>query len=374
MYSLVRQYTLRYTRTPKRNNKRGPRRAPKRRNRRQNNRPRTRRSPAIGRGSAYVQMISDPCNSTLVPGLYGDSQGFLARFRSTFSNSASSTATSGYFLVVPDYFGSDSTICFSNADPAFHPENTATVKYGFGTGIGDPFCQNTANFEPDAAAQFVASTTAADARILSACVRMTFFGNITQSQGEIAFVQDLPLTALIAGGATNLPMSVNEMFIFSGDSQRLGTDTLEHVFHPDDDSHNFVDGKTGWHDSTGAQTVLSSDQRVKQSKAYGFVWRNTPVAPAQTYASIRNIEWRPEASLGIANPQTKVVGNSSLPAVLSALDRSGPSWTKRVLSSVVSGAGAVAQAAFTATLPAVGNLVGFGANMAARRGAQLLLR
>ena len=202
---------------------------------------------------------------------------------------------------------------------------------------------------------------------------MTFFGNITASQGEIAFVQDLPLTALLTGGATGLPMSVNEMFIFSGDSQRLGTDTLEHVFHPDTDSQNFVDSKTKWSDSNGAQTVLSAEQQVKQSKAYGFVWRNTPTSPAQTYVSVRNIEWRPEASLGIANQETRVMGPNRQPSVIASLDRAGPSWTKRVLSSVVSGAGAVAQAAFTATLPAVGQLAGFGANLAARRGAQLLL-
>lgn len=328
-------------------------------------------------------MVQDPCNAVLTQGIYGDSEGFLGRFRTSIANTGdpASTATCGYILVVPNYFGKDTVLTFSNADPAYNPANSSLEPYGNGTpGITAPFAQNTALASDDNACKFVQGSTASDARLISACVRMTYYGSVVESQGEVCMVENLPLATLLDGGLANATLSVNELFQHSGNSIRLGTDTLEVIYRPDSDSKNFVDGATKWSVETGAtpNTVPSDQQKVKQATAFGFAWRNCLKEPAQSFAVIRNIEWRPEASLGIAAPTVKQYSADLQPTVIATLDSSNPSWTRRVLSGALSAAGQVASAAFTGALPIASQLGRFGAAAAASslamRAGPLLLR
>jgi len=52
---------------------------------------------------AYTMMVADPCNATLVPGLFGTSEGLMGRFRTNFQLATDATLTCGYLLWCPDY-------------------------------------------------------------------------------------------------------------------------------------------------------------------------------------------------------------------------------------------------------------------------------
>jgi hypothetical protein len=323
-------------------------------------------------------MISDPCNSTLNQGLYGDSEGFLGRFRTNFSNvgAGGSTATCGFLLVVPNYFGKDPMIAFSNADPSYHPLNTTAEAYGTGnTGATPPFFQNTAYFTNDNASAFVQGTTASDARLISACIRMTYFGSIVNSQGEVSMIENLPLATLLQGGTGSQPMNVNELFQYSGNSMRLGTDTIEVIARPDDDAKHFTDHDTKWSRESGStpNTLLSEAQKVKQATAFGFAWRNCIPTANQSFQVIRNIEWRPDANLGIAAPTVRQYTVDLQPSVIATLDRSNPSWTRRIVNGALSVAAQVATTAFTGALPVAGQAGRYVAGRLASAGAQRLL-
>lgn len=294
----------------------------------------------------YEAMIEDPCNSTLVPGLYGASEGMLARLKSTWSSAQTfsvdpATATCGYVLWCPEYSCAGAQPVFSeeefgnlfawtNSLPTARPANTTALAYGRNQ-VGS--CQSL----PDPASNLIHSDIVADCRPLNACIQMTYYGKMLDSAGEVAVISNLPFSELIGGGPGGEPLSVNELLVYSTSKHRLGVETREAIFRPSEDISTTFRGEddpltvtpypTGvGHESTEANTV--------DPVVFGFVWRNTEAGAGISFDFTKSIEWRPDATSGLTQVPVQHIGPSHVTRVLKKLDskhkRGHPVWDRIV--------------------------------------------
>lgn len=312
-------------------------------------------------------MLADPCNCTLVPGIYGSAEGLLARVKSRASFAGpSSSGTAGYILWACDTTGlgpdetqyspasivgsrfTDTTSAVLNtiADPAFG-QASGTVG-GAGFSIVDP------------AATLLSNGLARDARTLSACMRMTYTGSMAAAAGQLAVIENFPVESLLEG------ITVDQLFALSGNVSRIGVSSHEVKFRPADSSNYFrpLDDPVtvgtypeGTTHSAAIETGIaaSSPTRVdghnQGLRLFGFAWSGTSDATALSFEFIKNIEWRPAADSGLPIQRPKTL--HSIPPIEEAeraLDRANPSWS---ISNMISEAGHIATQAFSGAAHAV---------------------
>jgi hypothetical protein len=293
--------------------------------------------------SDYVNMVADPCHSTLFPGIYGSSEGMSARSKSSFTIPSAPTAqpgadvyTAGYCLWAPDYSSgvaedvqSDpvarriTSNCYfwSTDDPSKAPTNNNNYPFGYG------LSGTTANTIVDPAANLVTSNLVADARVTGACMQMTYFGKMLEAAGEIGYISNLPIEDLIAGGDTGGvpgPVTVDELFQYTTQKQRLGTDTLETVYQLNPStSHLFrnqTDSVLQTTSATDATSIESSTVSATPPRLFGFVWRHTQPGAGITVDLTKSIEWRPEVSSGLPQVPLETYGPSMVPTVNRVID------------------------------------------------------
>lgn len=346
---------------PRNNQNKRPRRRRKRRGRRKP-------KPKMSGVDRYARMLADPCNSVLVPGFFGTTEGYLATVRSSFTNN--SEGSSGYCLWSPATH--DNGVIhvnevtfnlwgFSTNDSAVPPINTPTDPFGFGDPFDVPLVVHTAGGIPDPASQFIGSAghTAQDARLISACMRATYTGRMDRNSGQIIYVDNLPISALIDSTDDNqdsVPLSVDDLFRLNGGPMRLSTDTLEIAYRTSENCDIFrdtTDSCVGWFGAQNAEVKETAEQM--QAPVFGFAWRGLELEPGQgaaiSFDLTKNIEWRPRAQLGLKLPKPKVVSSTShVRRVKQALDNADPNWSKRLISGAESVAGSIAKAAFTGFL------------------------
>lgn len=315
--------------------------------------------------SAYARMLADPCNATLIPGLYGDSEGLLARLKSelTFANNEH-PSTCGYILWLADSHGEaqigpgtyrtgslvgarfDTTsdvVTNTAAIPAYCGALAAGDSQGFS--LRDP-------------ALPLVNGIARDARTLSACMRMAYLGAMQTAAGQVAFLENVPLTNVLSS-------SVDELFRLATTVKRIGVGTHEIKFRPSENSKFFSTFETAntttqsqrdvsspltlGSEGTGATTV----EDIRGPRVFGFAWRGTDNATNIAFEFIKNVEWRPRTDSGL--PAIKPVAIHETSMVHHAereLDRKhGGSWS---LNSLLSPAGQLAETAFTGVLEQVG--------------------
>lgn len=355
---------------------------------------RRRRNPQGGRwkSNPYVTMVADPCNSTLVPGLYGSSEGLLARLKASVQAPVNNFPTCGYLLWCPDYsdvgynpnqtFSSGGNIFMWSSDSSTHqPWNTDTVPYGTDDGqqLGV-----TAQTIPDPAANLLKSDIVSDARVLSACLQMTYFGKMQDSSGEVGFVSNLPVQELLYGGKTNpatgnvpQPFSVDDLLRYVNVKQRLGVDTLENVYRLNELSSEHFRSEHQPLVDVGTIGVISSRVNVTAQtltpRVFGFVWRNVQPGAGLTFDLTKSIEWRAEASSGIAQVPIRSSGPSMVPHINQAIDRhaslGGGSLWHRVASAGRTVASQISKIAFTGVGQRIMNA---GQNYLKQQGARLL--
>jgi hypothetical protein len=276
---------------------------------------------------AYADMISDPCNATLLPGINGTEEGILSRLKSTHSLSSTDN---GYVLWCPTYFGDEnegkgSIFFFRDQGTTTSPLNTVADPLGsFST------TSTVGNLSQAGAAQFCASATVADARVVSACIRMRYTGKVVDAAGEIAYIENLSTKALLEGNG-GFPVSVDSLFNLSTKVTRLGLDVCEVSYRPDPELADFfkttndnaiTEGKAGVE-----ETVMSSEALRFGPTWVGFAWRGVGL---QTLAidAIQNVEWRPEVSVGfVAVPPRTVHETSMIGKATRWLDRNYPGWS-----------------------------------------------
>ena len=298
----------------------------------------------------YAQMLMDPCNSKLSPGFYGSSEGYLARFHKVVSPNDVAGGTCGAILWVPEF-------------QCIGPINAVTTRYnliciagtssganvnldGYGTGslaVIDP-CY-----------QFVAGTVATDARTLSACIKMSYLGQMASTQGMVGHV-DVAFSA-IEDRIRGSTMSIDSLFELSQVVQRTNLDPLEQRWTPGPSSDRFKGpGDTLGTSEDFAVTVASGNFTIGTSasvdnpRMIGFVWKGyagaTPFSSVLQFDLYKNIEWRPQASAGISMPNP--VRTAIIPpahTALMMLDGAVPGWRNKAHAVAQTGAQAIAKKA-----------------------------
>lgn len=281
----------------------------------------------------YADMVADPCNATLVPGLYGSDAGMLARLKRSirfdYTSFGFTGATAGYFVWCPDYTNaisneSANVFFYGTTDSAIAPVNTTVNPFGI-TGsaksIGDP------------AGAFLSSDLVSDCRPIGACMTMQFIGALRDSSGEVAFIHNMPTQDLLTGGAGGSPITVDDIFAYTTEKQRLGLEKLENIFKPtDENSVHFRDELDILYSvAAGAVTTVTPNSENFSSTLIGFAWRGAQAEAPLTFDFIKNVEWRAETSAGLGqNPNTST-GPSALPLVRRTIEKAHPQPWLRTL-------------------------------------------
>jgi len=319
-------------------------------------------------------LISNPCHAELAPGLYGSNQGLLARLKTTSNSTAGTNGINGFVLWSPDFVNrgtyvtqagqppslSSNILCYVSEDSASRPINSLAAPFASGA----TWIAGQSGFSlPDPAYPLLSGDTARDARTLSACIKMTYYGRLNSSAGQVAFLDNSSISNLLGGGPLNTIPTVDEWFQSSNDVRRLGIDTLEHVWRPTVASEIFRDPSDDCVTLMGnGATTEGESSRVNPTTLYGFAWRglaNTDTNLA--FEFIKNIEWRPEVASGLTSLGIHSSGQSHVATTLAVLDHHDPSWTHRLVQSVEGGVGAVVRAAYTGASSigrGVGNAIG----------------
>lgn len=291
----------------------------------------------------YAQMLADPCSAKLVPGFYGSSEGYLARFHKVVTPVDVASATCGAILWVPDYHcvgpvnASQSRynlICIAGTS-----SGASVVVDGYGNGslaVADP------------AYGFVAGTVASDARTLSACIRMSYLGPMSSTQGMVGHI-DVPFSNL-EDRFRGDTLSIDSLFELSQMVQRTNLDPIEQRWTPSTSSDRFKGpGDTLGKSQDFVVSIISGEYSfgispaVENPRMIGFVWKG--FAPSTEFSRLlqfdcyKNVEWRPQPTAGISMPdpvRTAIVPPAH--QALLALDSVVPGWRNKAKSMAQSGA------------------------------------
>lgn len=295
-----------------------------------------------GAARAYEIMIADPCNSVLVPGLYGSQEGLLARVKSTYVSGefAAQGRTCGYVLWCPEFsnkglqglaagdtdqFGN--LFVFEHASPNYRPSNDPSKP--FGTTAVD----TTLSIQ-DPASSLIDSQVVADCRPLNACIQMTYFGKMLDAAGEVAYIANLPFSELLTGGpvADGYPdgttLCVNDLMNYSTNKKRLGVDTREAVFKPDPIMSSTFRGANDVLlrsplvvGGDGGIAEITDEAKAVDPVVFGFAWRNFTPDSGVSFDFTKSIEWRPDATSGLTQVPVRHMGPSKVPSAVRNLDR-----------------------------------------------------
>lgn len=291
----------------------------------------------------------DPCGTIATPGIYGTIEGNASKFVNTFT-STTPGSTCGYILWSPNYSCDRNPISppvgqITNVIAANFPTSGINYFNSLASPIfSDPiFSANGSYCLSDPAGDFNNQQIAADMRVLSACMDCIYTGKMLDSQGEIGFIENLPLNAIylpdFTGVAGNL-ISVNELFTKAASSQRLGVGVNTVRYRLDEHSNTFQDHTTGVF-TVGqvgtAETRIQYSTKTETPSFYGFVWRgmDSLVSPNLRFTLTKSVEWRPAQRSGLAQTQPKTTGPSLVTQVQSELDRNYPGWWDRATDTAM---------------------------------------
>lgn len=331
-------------------------------------------------------MIADPCSADLIPGIYGDKEGLLARVKSTITCDAEAATTCGYILWSPDYHEDGTKMqdtdvtAFGNVfgwsadDPEQRPANiqagAGALKFGTsGIAFADGGVSQTATAFADPASELLSSDIVQDARTIGACIKMVYTGTALTASGQFALIQDLPLAGLV-GNTTDpddydgevLASSVNQLFRLATHTGRLGTNDLECIARPDDSSHVFrginegpykcYTGQAITPEEVKLNTAATAQAKTLEPQWFGFAWRglDTSAKTPLIFDLYKSLEWRPRPSSGFTlADKTTMHTDSQVKKATLLLDQKVPLWTaphpvnptggKRTLENIIAGVG-----------------------------------
>jgi hypothetical protein len=305
----------------------------------------------------------------MVPGLYGPQEGMLSRFSKSLSNPGYLEATAGFVLWSPDYacvpddshpgphiYGASNVIIFSTTHPGNSPVNTVAVPAYSHDGNSTPFDPAVAiggSSFADPAGEFLLGTTAMDARNLASCLSLTYTGTMTESAGQVAFLENIPNTLMVRGGTSGGPPTVDQLFNYSTKKMRLGTDTMQIVSRTAENSDTFRIGtmspiRVG--DELVNATDIFVDGTIQQPEWFGFAWRGLPTNAAQPmyFDFIKMLEWRPQAVIGLTHAPPVTINPTRMDVKATQhLDVHAPGWSTTVVDGVATVVGKLSQAAIT---------------------------
>jgi len=278
-------------------------------------------------------MVADPCESTLVPGFYGTTEGILSRYKTTIT--VGETLEYGYFLWCPTYAGGNPSVSgttatnnvfYMAANPSTQITNTA--EHPLGGDLSWPPVYGGHSFVVGAS-EFIRSGTVQDFRTVSSCVRMTYTGNTSECRGRFVVLDNIPAAIL-----TNDKPSVNQLMSLATRAERISMDAMEVTYRPDSASANFRDSSIGSLSHNGSRPTEVPEFLKHEAPTYiGFAWIGVP-SNQLAFEIIQNIEWRPQVGKGYVEPrvqQTSVEPYTN--KVLSFLDSNMPGWSTFALNA-----------------------------------------
>jgi hypothetical protein len=293
-------------------------------------------------------VLADPCNAVLTEGFASTAEGLLGRLKTTYSPETANSF--GYMLWCPHYVGtqvvgsvgSANCIAFTANSSSSAPTNAVPpAAFGGGADIAA-----TNGFSPlVGATNFVKSSTVSDFRLVSACMKATYTGAMQDSQGMLAYIENVPADTLLLGNAGS-PASIDSILNLATKVGRFGVDSHEVIFRPDQTIADTFksDSHAVYHLVGGSQTTMTAEAQRFSPTMCGFVWIGVPTSDI-TFQFIQNIEWRPDAGSGYAltTPrQLRPPGYGSM--VLKWLDDHYPGWTTSAKMAASAGARAAIRA------------------------------
>lgn len=330
----------------------GRKRKPRRRKRQGARRPRI---------SPQEAMLANPCRAPLVPGFFGTNEGYLTRTKSVW-NPTFGAPSCGYCIWVPEFSTGlvgpsphfkGNLFYYQSENTQTRPLNTnvgAQTYKPYGTQAHTMSQYDTAERLQDPAVSLNIGP-ARDVRCISACMRMSYFGRLDASAGQVAYIQGLPLSDILGGDDNDnqtptLPMSVDELFKVATSVQRFGVDTIEIIHKPKSDTsgifHTEHDGAMDIGNLVLAQTTIIDEVvRHRGMTCFGIAWRGTAeLAAADSYGFefFKNVEWRPKPVLGLTHvPPTATRSPTSVDKMVAHLESISPNYAERVVSTAKSG-------------------------------------
>ncbi len=293
--------------------------------------------------NAYSKLIADPCDGPLVQGMYGSSYGYISRF-TNFQNfwtgvtGWSSTANaSGYILWFPTY---SSTADLATGNTYINmfgfitaSETTAPTVADFGKANAATYTTTAASCV-DPAYSFVNSDTCQDARAVAACLRMSYKGATGTSQGLIYPLTNVPITAVLGGGAGNTCASVSHLMQYSNKEVRANQ-TTESIWRPNSYDSKFRgvnEGALQTSAAAGGNTAETSAAKADNITGFGFAFTNLSKPSDYNIKAFKVMEWRSEPNIGMPQVPPKGVDNPSiLSSALNVLDRANPDWQTKLI-------------------------------------------
>jgi hypothetical protein len=280
--------------------------------------------------------------------------------------------------------GADYNLIVVTTDVSSNPLNL----HGYGVGTARNLTPG-ANYNPaesqsfaDPAWAFVDGLTCSDARTLSACIRMSYTGTMSATQGMVAHI-DVPLsfiTDTLIDGSSNSNLTVDYLFATSQKVMRTSLEAIDQKWIPsedgiflsaasqsnvrDIDSDVMISSAKGATPPTTGVFVEGNYARTHNPRIIGFAWRGfgdgSGQPPSIQFDCYKNIEWKPEYSSGITVPRS--VRTSVVPpvqAAVVALDSRGKSWTQEVVHEASSTASKIAKTALAFSGQLVTHALGF---------------
>jgi len=215
-------------------------------------------------------------------------------------------------------------VYFESGSSATNPLNTTA----------DPFGTNyntSANFVADPAYAFLNGTTAADHRVISACIIVTYTGTVSNCSGELALIPNVPSSVLLQGGAGSKPASVDDMFTHAPHYSRVSLEHTELKWHPGARRNAFHAANTGPIAYTGTAPSVQANS-ISSAGDPGWVvlaWRGTPAASLK-FTLTKVFEWRPEANVGFPSVVPTTLGSETLYTdAVRLLDTGDRDWWRR---------------------------------------------
>jgi hypothetical protein len=295
----------------------------------------------------YAQMISDPCNCVLTPGLYGDIAGIMGRFKATQTVVTSGANSAGYFLWCPtrcNAAGSTSAVSWVSSSAFTNPQNSNTERFGTYTSGFNV----SSSFRP-AGDEFILSPTLAEFRTLSACVRMLYLGTTSSCSGRVAYIQGLSSSQLLY--TDDGPISVTDLFNMATKTQRVSLDTMEVSYRPDEGVSEIFrnDQQPALRFVASSPTIIPGADQAMGDSWFGFAWQGVD-SKEFSFETIRNIEWKPKPILGQAIVPPAQVGEPMVRKATQLLDRVSPGWDTTLMQMGTRMAGSAANRAINFVL------------------------
>lgn len=253
-----------------------------------------------------------------------------------FELAVTSSRNAGYLIWFPDFSGKatgdgthGSLYLFAQDVASGTPTNTVADPLGSFTST------TTGAFIEDPATTFIEGDFVNDSRTVAACIKLMYTGTNDNCSGRIGYLTDVPREALLSGGSSGGPPSIEQMFRYSNRSERTPLDGAEIKFRPGTGSDNYrssdhVESDQGFIVGTTDASVTSvpSGSPSGDCHGIGFAWAGLTDNQSVVFDFLKAIEWRPTMASGISTPAptTAIGGGNLVSKAITFLDRHQSGW------------------------------------------------